>query len=96
MSDGRDEYVRKMHSKLDQLNNDIDRLVAGKEQIAENARFEYEKHVADLRQRRDDLQDRLRNLQQASENAVEDIKAGLDLAWEAFAEALRSAKERFK
>lgn len=29
----RDEYVKKMHSRLDQLNHEIDKLAASKDQI---------------------------------------------------------------
>lgn len=92
----REEYVRKMHSKLDQMNNEIDKLVASKDKIAESGRIEFDKQMDELRRRRDDALAKLDQLQGASENAWEDIKAGTELAWEAITQSIESARTRFK
>lgn len=92
----RDEYVRKMHSKLDQMNNEIDKLLARKEQIEESGRSEFDRKMDDLRQRRNEALQKLSQLQGASEGAWEDIKSGTELAWEAIAQAIDSAHTRFK
>lgn len=92
----KDEYVRKMHSQLDQLSNEIDRLVDKRDQIEEAGRAEFAKHLEDLQRRRDEVRDRLQSIQQAGENAWEDMQSGLELAWEAIAQALDSARSRFK
>lgn len=92
----RDEYLRKMHSRLDQMNNEIDKLVARKEQIEETGRGEFVKQMDDLRRRRDEAMEKLKQLQGASEGAWEDIKAGMEMAWESIAQAIESARTRFK
>jgi len=93
---GKEDYVRKMHSKLDHWNHDLDALIARKDHVAESARAEYAKHVDELRQRRDAYQVKLKALQDAGDNAWEDMKAGLEMAWEAIAQAVESARSRFK
>lgn len=50
----------------------------------------------ELRRRRDEALAKLDQLQGASENAWEDIKAGTELAWEAIAQSIRSARTRFR
>jgi len=92
----RDEYVRKMHSKLDQWNHEIESLMARKDQIEESARAEFGTRLDDLRSRRDAAKTQLEQMQQASESAWQDMKAGIELAWEAIAQAIESARSRYK
>lgn len=92
----KDEYVKAMHSKIDLLSNEIDRLVTNKERIEKTVQTEYSAHVDDLRRRHREAQQYMRDIQQAGENAWGDMKAGLDLAWDAIAQAIESARTRFK
>jgi uncharacterized coiled-coil DUF342 family protein len=92
----KDEYIRKMHSRLDQLNSEIDRLVARKDQLQEAGHSEFNKQMEELRHRREDAMEKLKQLQGASESAWGDIKSGIEMAWEALAQATESARSRFK
>ena len=92
----RDEYIRKMHSRLDQWNNEIEALVARKDQVEESARAEFGSRLDDLRNRRDHAKQQLEQLQQASESAWQDMKAGIELAWDAVTQAIESARSRYK
>jgi uncharacterized coiled-coil DUF342 family protein len=92
----RDDYVRKMHSKLDEWNADIDRLAAKAGEIKAEARAEYDKQIQDLRSKRADAKKKLEDAEKAGEDAWEDLKGGLELAWKAVGEAFDSAKSRFR
>jgi uncharacterized coiled-coil DUF342 family protein len=92
----KDEYVRKMHSKLDQLNAEIDVLAAKADQAKAEAHAEYDKQIETLRSKRDHAKKRMDELQQSGEGAWEDLKAGVEMAWDALGEAVRSARSRFK
>ena len=94
----RDEYVRKMHSLLDKGSAEIDALEAkAKAEHAEaGAREAYQKQLAALRVRQDEARARLESLRTAGEGAWQDLKAGVELAWEAIGEAIESAKSRIK
>ena len=91
----KDDYIKKMHSRLDQINNEIDKLVARKEQLEEVGRAEFMKQMDDLRHRRDEALEKLRQIQDASGSAWEDIKSGLEMAWDSIAQAIESARRRF-
>lgn len=90
----RDEYVRKMHSLLDKGNAEIDTLAARMEHAEVDARDAYQKQIATLRARQDEARARLESLRNASEGAWQDMKAGVELAWDAIREAIESARSR--
>lgn len=92
----KDEYVRKMHARLDQLSAEIDALVAKADQAEGQLRAEYHGQIESLRGKWEDARKRLNQLQEAGEGAWEDLKAGVEIAWEAIGEAIRSVKSRFK
>ena len=92
----RDEYVRKMHSLLDKGSAEIDALEAKAEHAEAEAREAYQKQIAALRVRQDEARARLESLRTAGEGAWQDLKAGVELAWEAIGEAVESAKSRIK
>lgn len=92
----KDDYIRKMHSALDQLSNEIDSLRARTEQVEETGRAEFSKRMDELRLLRDDAQEHMKNLQAAGESAWGDMKAGAEIAWDAIAQAIDSARKRFK
>lgn len=92
----KDEYVRKMHSKLDHWNIEIDKLAAKASQSKAEVSVEYHRQIEELRSKRDEAKNSLEHLQNASEGAREDMKIGLEMAWTAIGEAIDSAKSRFK
>ena len=92
----KDEFVRKMHSKLDHWNADIDALTAKANDAEASARDEYHKQIETLRSKRDEARSKLSALETAGEGAWQDLKAGVELAWDAVSEAVHSATSRFK
>ncbi len=92
----KEDFVRKMHAKLDQWNAEIDTLSEKANQAEREARAEYQKQLETLRSKRDHARSKLAELESASEGAWHDLKAGVELAWESVSEAVRSAAARFK
>jgi multidrug resistance efflux pump len=92
----RDEFVRKMHSLLDKGNAEIDALEAKAEHAEAGARDAYRKQIAALRAKQEEARTRLESLRTAGEGAWQDMKAGVEMAWEAIGEAIESAKSRIK
>ncbi len=92
----REEYVRKLQAKLDEWNADIDRL-AVKAALAEaELKTQYSDEIEMLRNKQIEARVKLEAMQEASESAWEDMRSGLDIAWDAISEAVSSAKSRFK
>ncbi|MDZ4185561.1 MAG: hypothetical protein U1D97_11355 [Desulfuromonadales bacterium] len=92
----RDEYVRKMQAKLEELNADIDKLAAKAGQVSANLRSEYNEEMAALKVKQAAARQKLEAMQKSGESAWQDLKAGIDLAWTAIGESIDSAKSRFK
>ncbi|MDH5264172.1 MAG: hypothetical protein OEX21_05415 [Betaproteobacteria bacterium] len=85
-----------MHSRLDHWNNEIDAMVARKDQIQQSARAEFGATIDDLRKRRDEARHQLEQVEKASEGAWQDMKAGIELAWESISQAVESMRARYK
>lgn len=92
----REEYVAKMHAKLDHWNDEIEQMVAKADAAKAEADAEYRERIGELRAKRDQARAKLESLQNAGEGAWEDLKAGVEMAWDAIGEAVDSAKARFK
>lgn len=92
----KDDYVRKMHSKLDHWSTEIDALNARADKAEAQVIAEYRKQIDALRSKRDEARAKLDKLQESGEGAWEDLKAGVEMAWSAIGEAVDSAKSRFK
>lgn len=92
----KDDYIRKLQNQLDKWNAQIDRLVVQAALAKAEARVEYHDEITALREKRDELLGKLGELQHASEGAWEDVKSGLEQAWNAVEKAFGSASKRFK
>ena len=92
----KDEFVRKMHSELDQWNNEIDSLVARVDKAEEQVQTEFQQQIEALHSKHDEVHKQLYELEQASENAWEDMKLGIEMAVGDISEAINSAISRFK
>ena len=92
----RDEFVSKIHSKLDQCNNEIDALVAKVDQTEEQVKTELRSHIEALHNKREEVHKKLEEVEQASESAWEDMKIGIETAVGSIGEAINLAKSRFK
>ncbi|MBN1277161.1 MAG: hypothetical protein JXA35_06685 [Deltaproteobacteria bacterium] len=96
MTAKRDAYVQKMKAKMDEWNADIDKLEAKAAQAKAESKIEYEKQLEDLRAKRSDMEYKLTELKQAGDSAWEDLKTGIELAWDSFSDSVKSAVSRFK
>lgn len=92
----KDEYLRKLHAKLDELNAEIDLLSTKADGVTEDLRKEYHEQIESLKAKQAAAKQKVEELQRAGGSALEDMKSGLDLAWTAMGEAIDSARSRFK
>jgi len=92
----KDQYIQKLHAKLDEWNAEIDKLKAKADQVETESRMEYQNQIKNLQEKRGKAEKKITELQNAGEGAWEDLKAGAQLAWDAMEDALKSARSRFK
>lgn len=91
----KDEYIQFLHRKLDEWNADIDRLRLKADIIEAEKKADLQSQIDMLKSKRRDVEERLSDLTSAGAEALEDMKSGLDLAWEATNNAFQSAVSRF-
>ena len=94
MSSTREDYLNKVKAKLDEWNAEIGVLEARLDQVKADARIQYQKQLEDARKRRDELKQKLDQVSSSGEEAWGELKSGLDLAWDALSDAVKSAKSK--
>ncbi|MDI5983371.1 coiled coil domain-containing protein [Halomonas sp. M4R5S39] len=92
----REAYEQKLQAKLDEWQAEVDRLRARAKGAEADARIEYQEEIDRLEAQRNEARQKLAELQRASDDAWEDVKAGVERAWDSLNEAIKSARSRFK
>ena len=96
MSDRRDAYVAKLKARLDKWNAKIDELEAKTQKIGADSRAELQNQIANIKEKRAEVEQKIESLRQAGDGAWKDLKAGAESSWKVFHQAVRSATTRFK
>lgn len=91
----RDEYVEKLKVKLDEWNTDIDKLEAKAEHVKEDLKEKYHEEVNSVRQHRESVKGKLKQLAESSEEAWEELKAGTEEVLHKLNEAIEKAHSKF-
>ena len=94
--ENKEAYREKLEAQMREWSAKIDLLKAKADQAEAKSKIEYSDRIEDLRQRKEALQARLRELQNASDAAWKDIKAGTERAAADLKDALQSALSKFK
>ena len=94
--ESRDAYVKKMQAKLDEWNADIAKLEAKAQGAKADAQAGYNQQIENLKSKREEAAGKLKEMQSAGDDAWEDLKAGIEMAWDSLGSAVTSAFSRFK
>ena len=86
---------QKLSAQLDQWSAEIDRLEAKAREAEADAQLRYMSEVEELRERKEEAIQRLRELSDASERAADDMVAGAERAWKELGESVKAAARRF-
>ena len=89
-------YQKKMKAQLDVWSAEIDKLKAQATKMEADAEVKAHREIDDLRAKRDAAEEKLARLERAGDDAWEDVKAGVESAWDSLADAVKSASARFK
>ena len=92
----RDIYVEELKAQLDKWNADIDKLEATIKEYEVSVRQKYESELMELREKRNEARARFTELQEASEDAWEDLLHGFERSWDILKDSMEHAMSRFK
>jgi chromosome segregation ATPase len=92
----RTQYIEKMKARLDQWDAEIGKLEAKVEELKADARIEYQKQIQEVRRHRDEAYSKVKELQNASDEAWGDVASGFDNAWGNIVQSIETAMSRFR
>ena len=92
----KETYQKELQDQLDEWGTEIDKLKSVAEKAKSGLQGEYYKEVEDLRCKQLEAQQKLHELKEEGGDAWEDLKGGVELAWVALADAVKTAASRFK
>jgi len=92
--ENRREYIDKMFTRLKELEREIRELELIADKAVAEVKVDYRNQINDLFLKKEELQDKVSKIKEASGNAWEDMKAGAELSWEAFNDAFKKQSEQ--
>lgn len=91
----KDAYEQKIQARLEELDAEIDKLKAKAKAADAEAQLEYTRQLSQLRELREDAGRKMERLGAASDDALDEARAGLENAWNDLKRAMERAKSRF-
>ena len=95
----KDSFLQKMKEKFDDLNYkwniERNKLEAKTQQAKIEVKEKFDEKLKTLQERRQQMRQKLEQIDNASEEAWRDIKEGVDSAWQSLNEAIKKARSHF-
>ncbi|MGD9386406.1 MAG: hypothetical protein PVF28_07615 [Thioalkalispiraceae bacterium] len=91
----RDEYVAKLKTKLDDWNEDIDKLEAKADNVKGDMKEKYAEEIDAVKKQREVVKEKANELINSSEEAWDELKTGIESAWQKLTEAIDRAHSKF-
>ncbi|MBA6391216.1 coiled coil domain-containing protein [Colwellia sp. BRX10-3] len=92
----KEAYQKKLQVQLDELSAEIVKLKAKAEKAQAGAQLEYYKQIEELRTMQESANSKLVKLKDASDDAWEELTAGIDNAWDTIGNSIKSVTSRRK
>lgn len=92
----RDEWVEKAKTKLDEWNEELDELEARARVARAEQKARYQRLLANLREYRDRLRDRISEIEEAGDTAWDDLKEGAERGRNALQKGFHAAAKEFR
>ncbi len=90
------DYANKAKAQIDSLAREIDRLSAMAEKLTGRAREELERQIALLRKKQAEVQEQLKVVSAAGDEAIGELSKGMDAAMKEMKGAVERAMEKFR
>jgi len=96
MGEKRDVYVQNLKGNIDKWNAEIDGFQTKSDKAMTDAEVQFRKQIEELKVKRYELEQKMEELQNASETAWEDTKTGVDHIRKVLGESIEAVRSRFK
>jgi phage host-nuclease inhibitor protein Gam len=92
--ENRREYIDRLAARLIELESEIHELEAIADKAIAEVKAEYHQQIKELFLKKEELQNKVSKIKDASGNAWEDMKTGSELSWEVFQDSVKSGKRK--
>jgi ElaB/YqjD/DUF883 family membrane-anchored ribosome-binding protein len=92
----KEAYEKKLQAQLDEWGAEIDKIKAKADKAEADAQLDYYKQIEELQSMQQEASEKLAELKEAGDDALEDLKAGIQSTWDSLSKALKSAISRFQ
>jgi uncharacterized coiled-coil DUF342 family protein len=92
----REEYIDSMTKQLKEWSSKIDELEFKARAAKDDMKVVYEQRARELKGKREEVIQKLRELRGASNEAWDAVKTGVEKAWGEFKDAFSDARDKFK
>lgn len=89
-------YMKKKRAQLEEWKADIDKIKAKSSGASADAQIELNKQIKILKGKIEEGKDKLTEISDASEDAWESIKEGVETSWDSMISAFSDAASKFK
>lgn len=90
------EFIHQIKQQLEDWDYQLDRLEHRVDGLGEELREKAKQTLEDINKQRLELKHKMAELTDQSENAVEDLKEGIELAWDGLKTAYSAARKEFE
>jgi hypothetical protein len=92
----KEAYQKKLEAQLNEWDAKLKQLGATAKTATADARINYENQLEDLKRKRAAAHETLQELGKRGENAWEDMKDGMEKAWDEMSKSIENIAARFK
>lgn len=91
-----EEYIQKLRNQLEEWDYELDRLEHRVEDLGNEARERAKQKLEDAREYRREVEGKLKKLESAAGEALQDIRDGIELAWDGLKTGFAAARSEFE
>ncbi|MDY0227589.1 MAG: hypothetical protein RBR38_12270 [Desulfomicrobium apsheronum] len=95
MQEKKDVYVQKLKAKIDEWNAEIDLLASKANQSKADLKIGYLERIEELKEKRNELETKVKSLQEAGGSAWDELKDGLEESLRVWKDSFTKAKAAF-
>ena len=88
----RNTFIEKVKGKLDELDNEFDKLQIKADKAGEGVRHQWESRKLELKEKRQELQSRLDEVRNDSNARWEEVKDSVEKTWDSTVAGLKDIK----
>jgi uncharacterized protein YukE len=94
--DDKELYREKLEAKFKEMKARVELLEAKAAQVKAESKLEFQKHLDELRQKRDAVQGKLEEVKKSGGEAWHDLRSGMEKAAEELKQAIDRAMDKFR